>query len=132
MKQDLTKLQNLKMKSSRNFFILNLVFIFIFLNIWDFVVSRELFNAMLFGILLFGPVAFLWYLGRFRAVVLVTLISIVEFLVMTTFVLEGLQLSGTANTLKSIFYAPFLVAAGINGFWGLKIYSDVREKKIHQ
>ncbi len=108
----------------------NLVFIFIFLNIWDFIISRELFNAMSIGILMFGPAAFLWLVATVRAAALITLISIFEFTMIAVFVVEGFELGGAATTLKSIFWTPFLFMAGVNTFWGLKIYSDYREKKM--
>jgi len=57
------------------------------------------------------------------------LISIFEFAMILIFVLEGFELGGAATTLKSIFWIPYLLMAGVNGFWGLKIYSEHREKK---
>lgn len=108
---------------------INLLFIFIFLNVWDYFISREFLNAMVLGILMFGPAAFLWFIGTVRAVAVVTLISIFEFTVMVVFVAESFQLSGAETTAKSIFWLPYLVMAGVNGFWGLKIYSQWREKK---
>ena len=45
------------------------------------------------------------------------------------FLAEGFELGGLESTLKSIFWLPYLVMAAINGYWGLKIYSDYREKK---
>ena len=107
---------------------INLFFIFIFLNIWDFLVSREFFNGMILGLAMFGPSVFLWFVGTVRAAALVTLISIFEFGVMTVFVLEGFELGGAATSLKSIFWVPYLLMAAVNGFWGLKIYSEYREK----
>ena len=108
---------------------INLLFIFIFLNIWDFVISRELFNAMILGVVMFAPAALLWFVGSIRAIALLTLISIFEFTMIVVFTLEGFELGGLDTTLKSIFWAPYLIIAGINGFWGLKIYSEYREKK---
>lgn len=116
----------------KRLFKVNLLFIFVFLNIWDFVVNRAFFNGMALGILMFGPVLFLWYLERFRAVVLLTLLSIFEFMVMLVFVLEGFELGGTAITLKSIFWVVYLLMAGVNGFLGLKIYSQYKEAKSKQ
>ena len=109
---------------------INLVFIFVFLNLWDFLISRELFNAMIIGIVLLGPAVFLWYLGSFRAIVVLNLISIFEFTMMLVFVLEGLELSGIGSGLKSLFWFPYLVISGVNGFIGLKIYSEAREKLV--
>ena len=109
---------------------INLFFIFIFLNLWDYLISREFFNGMILGLVMFGPAVFLWFVGTVRAAALVTLISIFEFGVMTVFVLEGFELGGAATSLKSIFWLPYLLMAAVNGFWGLKIYSDYREKKV--
>jgi len=108
---------------------INLFFIFIFLNIWDFVLNRGFLNAMVYGVLMFGPAVFLWFVGTVRAAALVTLISIFEFAMILIFVLEGFELGGTATTLKSVFWIPYLLMAAINGFWGLKIYSEARERK---
>ncbi len=118
------------MKHSKNLLKINLIFIFIFLNIWDFVVSHSFLSAMIIGIFMFGPAVFLWFLGKFRSIALITLISILEFMVMGTFVLEGFQLSGTSYSLKSLYWIPYLVMAGINSFWGLKVYSELKEKKV--
>ncbi len=109
---------------------LNLLFIFIFLNIWDFLVSREFFNAMALGIVMFGPATLLWLVATVRAAALVTLISIFEFMMLAVFVVEGFELGGAATTLKSLFWIPYLLMAGVNSFWGLKIYSESREKVI--
>lgn len=108
----------------------NLVFIFIFLNIWDFVIDRHFLSAMPIGILMFGPAVFLWLVATVRAAALITLISIFEFMMIAVFVVEGFELGGTATTLKSLFWVPFLVIAGVNSYWGLKIYSEYREKKL--
>ena len=113
----------------KNLVKINLLFIFIFLNFWDFVTTRELINAMVIGLAMFGPVAFLWQVGTVRAAALVTLISLFEFMMLLVFVLEGFQLSGGAATFKSLFWLPFLLMAGANGFVGLKIYTESREKK---
>lgn len=117
-------------KFEKNLPKINLLFIFIFLNIWDFVVSREILNAMVLGIVMFSPAAFLWYIGTLRAIVLLTMISIFEFTVMLVFILQGFELGGWDTTIKSIFWLPYLLMAGVNGFWGLKIYSEVKERKI--
>lgn len=120
----------INMKLEKNLVKINLLFIFIFLNIWDFILNRIFFNGMVLGILMFSPAAFLWYIGKFRAVALLTLLSIFEFTVMLVFVLEGFELGGSATGVKSLFWMPYLAMAGINGFLGLKIYSEVRERKI--
>lgn len=112
-----------------NLFKINLIFIFIFLNIWDFVVARQFINAMIIGAFMFGPAAFLWFVGNLRAAALITLISIFEFMMLTVFVIEGFELGGLATTLKSVFWLPFLVMAAINSFWGLKIYSEAKVRK---
>lgn len=118
------------MKYSKNLLKINLIFIFIFLNIWDFIISRSFLSAMIIGFVMFGPSAFLWQVGKFRAVALVTLISILEFMIMGTFVLEGFQLSGASYSLKSLWGLPFLIMAGVNAFWGLKVYSQMKRQNV--
>ncbi|OGD85155.1 hypothetical protein A2696_00230 [Candidatus Curtissbacteria bacterium RIFCSPHIGHO2_01_FULL_41_13] len=113
----------------KNYLKINLIFILAFLNIWDFAVSREFVNAMLIGAVMLGPATFLWVVGTLRAISMLTLISIFEFVVMLVFVAEGFELGGVATTLKSIFWLPYLLMAGANGFWGLKIYSEHREER---
>lgn len=110
-------------------FKINFIFVFVFLNAWDFVVNRSFFNGMILGIMIFGIPTLLWFLGKFRFVVLLTLISIFQFLVMLIFVLEGFGLGGAAITLKSLYWVPYLVMAGVNGFVGLNIYSEYKESK---
>ncbi len=102
---------------------LNLLFIFVFLNVWDFALNGTFFNGMILGLVMFGPISFLWFLKRFRAVVLVTLVSLFEFMAMLVFVWEGFALSGVGYSSKSIFWIVYLAAAGINLYWGLSIYS---------
>lgn len=119
-----------KWKNNRGFAIANIVFVFVFLNIWDFMTSGIIFNAMPVGAALFIPIAFLWYLDKFRATMLLTLISIFEFMLMFVFVWEGFELSGVAYSAKSIFWLPFLLAAGINGFLGLNVYAKVKKKSL--
>ena len=114
--------QKLTMRMMR----INLVFIFIFLNIWDFAINRNFFNGMVIGLGMFAPATFFWYLGKFRAVVLLTLISIFEFMMMLIFVLEGFELAGSAISLKSSFWVPYMMMAGLNSYFGLKIYSQVK------
>lgn len=113
----------------KKFVKINFLFILIFLNIWDFLLTGAFFNAMVMGLVLFGPVAALWFWGVFRAVVVLTLVSILEFTLMAIFLVEGLELGGLASTLKSLFWLPYLVMAGLNGFWGLSIYYKYRESK---
>ncbi len=109
---------------------INLLFIFVFLVIWDFINNKQLFNAATLGIVIFGPAAFLWFVGTFRAIALIVLVSFFEFMMMLVFIAEGFELSGFESTLKSIFWLPYLVMAAVNGFWGLKIYSEYRENKL--
>ena len=117
---------------SKNLFKLNLIFVFIFLNIWDFAVNRDFFNGMILGLLMFSPAIFLWFIGTVRAAALITLISTLEFLVLAVFLFQGLELSGFRGFLESSFWLPYLIVAGINGFFGLKIYSEYREQKEKQ
>ncbi len=116
-------------KFQNNLAKIKLLFIFIFLNIWDFLISKELFNGMALGVILFGPAVLLWYVGNIRSAALTTLISLFEFMVMLVFILQGFELGGIGTSLKSIYWLPYLMMAGINGFWGLKIYSEHREKR---
>lgn len=115
--------------TNQNLVKLNLIFVFIFLNVWDWAIDRKLFNAMAIGVVLFGPAAFLWLIGNIRAIALITLISLIEFGAMAVFIAEGLQLGGEGTTLKTIFWLPYLLMAGVNGLVGLKIYSENKEKK---
>ena len=109
---------------------LNLFFIFIFLNIWDFVVSGEFINAMLIGIIVFGLPALLWFVGTIRATVALTVLSIFEFMVLAVFLIEGFNLSGSGVSLKTLFLLPYLVMTGINGYWGLSIYSVYKDSSL--
>ncbi|OGD89180.1 hypothetical protein A3F45_03085 [Candidatus Curtissbacteria bacterium RIFCSPHIGHO2_12_FULL_41_17] len=130
MNNHLKSLLKFSNRMDKNLVKVNLVFIFIFLNIWDFAVSRGFLNGMILGIVMFAPAAFLWFVGTFRAIALVTLISIFEFMMILVFVLQGFELGGASSTLKSVYWIPFLAMAGVNMYWGLKIYSENREKKI--
>ena len=116
------------MKNSKTYLFLNIFFVFIFLNVWDFAINRSFFNGMILGVVMLAPVCFLWFIARFKAVVLLTLISLFEFMVMLIFVWEGFELNGFSATVKSVFWIPFLVAAGVNTFWGLSIYSKSTKK----
>lgn len=109
---------------------INLFVVFVFLNVWDFVISREILNAMALGLIMFSPAILLWLVGGVRAVVLLTIVSLFQLMVMTIFILQGFQLGGLDTTIKSIFWLPYLVMAGVNGFSGLKIYSEAKEGKI--
>ena len=117
---------------TKNLFKLNLIFVFVFLNIWDYAVNRDFFNGMILGILMFSPAIFLWLVGTVRASALITLISTLEFLVLAVFLFQGLELSGFKSFLETSFWLPYLVVAGVNGFFGLKIYSEYREQKEKQ
>ena len=117
------------MKKTKFYFYANLLFIFVFLNAWDFALNKVIFNAMLLGIIMFGPVAVLWFLGKFKAVVLLTLISIFESMMFLVFIAESIELSGNGSYSKSLFLLPYLIFAAVNGFWGLSIYSK-REAKV--
>ena len=129
MKRKIISLLKWSKEREQNYVKVNLLFIFIFLNIWDFAVNKTFFNGMVLGVLMFIPAIFLWIVGTVRAAALITLISIFEFVVMAIFIAEGFELGGIGSTLKSIFWLPYLVMAGFNSFWGLKIYSKYRERK---
>lgn len=107
---------------------INLLFIFVLLNVWDFVVSRELFNAMAIGAVAFLPITLLWFIGGFRAVVLATLISMVEFIMLIVFLIQGFEVSGFSATFKSVFWLPYFLMAALNTYWGLMVY----KKKMHR
>lgn len=111
-----------------NFAIANVIFIFAFLNVWDFAVNGVIFNAMALGLIMFGVVTILWRVKSFKAVVLITLISLFEFVVTIIFIAEGLQLSGIGYSTKTIFWLPYLVMSGINTYWGLNIYTKTKKK----
>lgn len=119
-----------KLLSKTNWLLhVNLLFVLVFLNVWDFVTSREIFNAMALGIFLFAIPALLWFIGTFRAVMLNTLISIFEFTVLLVFVLESFELGGaTTGASKSVFWFPYVLLAAFNAIWGLRIYAKNRVK----
>ena len=116
--------------TEKRFVQINLLFIFVFLVIWDWANNKQFLNAMTLGAVIFGPLAFLWFIGTFRAITLVVLVSIFEFMILVVFIAEGFELAGLDSTLKSIFWIPYLAMAGVNGFWGLKIYSGIKEKNF--
>ncbi|MDO8486758.1 MAG: hypothetical protein Q7S45_00480 [Candidatus Curtissbacteria bacterium] len=118
-----------KLLSKKKIFKTNLIFIFIFLNIWEFILSRELFNGMIFGLLMFGPVAFLWFMKTLRASMLATFVSIFEVTVLAVFVIEGFEFGGVLAAVKSIYWVPYLAMAIINMIVGLKIYADFKGRK---
>lgn len=107
----------------------NLLFVFVFLNIWEFIISRELFNGMIFGFLMFGPVAFLWFMKTLRASMLATFLSIFEVTILSVFVIEGFEFGGALAAVKSIYWLPYLAMATVNMVVGLKIYADFKERR---
>jgi hypothetical protein len=107
----------------------NLVFVLVFLNIWDYVISRELFNAMILGIFIFGIPMVLWFWGSFRAVMLCTLVSILESVILVVFIMQAFELAGfSTGVSKSLFWFPYLLLAIFNALWGLRIYSKNKNK----
>jgi len=107
----------------------NLLFVLVFLNIWDYVTSKELFNAMVLGIFIFGIPMILWFWGSFRAVMLNTLVSILESVILVVFILQSFELAGfSTGVSKSFFWFPYLLLAIFNALWGLRIYSKNKEK----
>ena len=120
----------LKLLSKTNWLLhVNVLFVLVFLNIWDFIISRQIFNAMVLGIFLFSVPALLWLVGSFRAAMLNTLISIFEFTILLVFVLESFELGGAmTGASKSLFWFPYLLLAAFNAFWGLRIYA----KSVHK
>lgn len=111
----------------------NLLFVFVFLNVWDFVTSREVFNAMVLGLIMFGIPMILWAIGTFKAAMLNTLFSLLEFGTLMIFLLESFELGGAVTGAeKSLFWVPYLLLAGFNSFWGLRIYSRNRVRKGEQ
>ncbi len=115
--------------SERKILKTNLLFIFVFLNVWEFILSRELFNGMIFGLLMFGPVAFLWFLKTLRASMLATFISVFEVTVLAVFATEGFEFGGALAAAKSIYWVPYLAMAIINMIVGLRIYAKFKESK---
>ncbi len=105
----------------------NLVFVFIFLNIWDVIISRQLFNAMVLGIVMMAPTTILWTVKSFKASMLATLYSIFLSSVLTVFFVEGYE-AGTGWFIKISFWLPYLAVSMINAFWGLRIYSKYKAK----
>lgn len=114
-------------KARFSIFKFNLIFVFVFLNIWDFIISRQLFNAMVLGVVMFGPVTFLWSVKSFKAYMLATLYSIFLSSMLAVFFVEGYE-PGASWFLKMSFWLPYLVIAIVNAFWGLRIYSKHKAK----
>lgn len=108
---------------------INLLFVLVFLNIWDYVTSKELFNAMVLGFFVFGVPMILWFWGSFRAVMLNTLVSILESVILVVFIMQSFELAGfSTGVSKSLFWFPYLLLAIFNAVWGLRIYSKNKEK----
>ncbi len=122
-KGELKKLKTLKINSPRFNFFFNLAFVFVFLNLWDYFLNKTFFNGMILGLFMFLPALVLWFFNKFKGIVVLTLISIFEFMVMLIFVWEGFELSGINYSVKSLFWIPFLLVSALNAFWGLDIYS---------
>lgn len=113
----------MKADLKKRIIVANLVFIFVFLNIWDFALGGEIFNAMVLAIFIFGPVVVLWHINKLWSQAILTLVSSLEFLGLLVFTLEGFEISGSAISGKTIYFTPFLLMAGVNMIWGLKKYS---------
>jgi len=128
--KELKKLFKFTKSLSDNLVKLNIIFVLVFLNIWDYALNRQILNAMMLGIFTFSPIGFLWFIGNFRSIALLTLISVFEFTVLLVLIAQSFELSGLAVGAKSVFWLPFLLMAGINTFSGLKIYSVQRVKHL--
>lgn len=105
----------------------NLIFVFIFLNIWDVIISRQLFNAMVLGVVMLAPVTILWTIKSFKASMLATMYAIFLSSVLSVFFVEGFE-PGTGWFIKISFWLPYLAVSIINAFWGLRIYSRYKSK----
>ena len=116
-----------KFKATKDIFAANLLFIFVFLNLWDLAISHRIFNAMAIGVFIFSGPAVLWLIGKLWAIAIVTLVSFMEVLIIAVMLLQGIQISGADITLKTIFFAPFLVMACINMVLGLRFYTKGRK-----
>ena len=114
-------------KKAQSILKFNLVFIFIFLNVWDFLISRQLFNAMVLGIIMFAPLTFLWAVKSFKVSMLATFYAILLSSTLAVFFIEGYE-AGSGWILKISFWLPYLLVAIVNAFWGLKIYSKHKAK----
>lgn len=129
-KSKMKKMAKIKLLGRTNWmFKANVIFVFVFLNIWDFVTSREIFNAMVLGLFMFTIPAILWLSRDFKIVMLNTLISIMEFVTLLVFVMQSFEIGGAMNgASKSLFWMPYLLLAGFNAFWGLRIYSKNKKR----
>lgn len=112
----------LKFKKPKDIFVVNLLFVFVFLNVWDLVISHKIFNSMAIGVFLFSVPAFLWLVSKIWSVALLTLISFVQFVIIAVLLLQGIEVSGFGITSKTVFFTPFLLMNALNMIWGLKFY----------
>lgn len=110
-------------------FKLNVLFVFVFLNIWDYVTSGEVINGMVLGIFMFAVPTALWLIRDFRVAMLNTFISIIEFTMLFIFMMQSFEIGGAMNgAYKSLFWLPYLLLAGFNAYCGLRIYSKNKAK----
>lgn len=112
----------LKIKKPKNIFVVNLLFVFVFLNAWDLAISHKIFNSMAIGVFLFSAPAVLWLVSKRWSIALLTLISFVQFVMILVLLLQGIEVSGFGITSKTIFFMPFLLMNVLNMVWGLKFY----------
>lgn len=120
----------LKFKKPKDIFVVNLLFVLIFLNVWDLVISHKIFNSMAIGIFLFSAPALLWLVSKIWSIALLTLISFVQLVMISVLLLQGIEVSGLGITSKTIFFTPFLAMNGLNMVWGLKFYTNFKTGKI--
>lgn len=109
----------------------NLLFVLVFLNIWDFVISREFLNASVLGIIMFTPATILWLIDSFKAAMLGTLYSLFLATVLAVFFVEGYY-GGAGWFVKISFWLPYLAAAVVNAVWGLRIYGKHKRKSVNR
>src|SRR3989344_7623198 len=114
----------LKTKKPKDIFVVNLLFVIVFLNAWDILISHKIFNSMAIGIFLFSAPAILWLAAKIWSIALLTLISFVQFIMISVLLLQGIEVSGVGITSKTIFFTPFLLMNALNMIWGLKFYTN--------
>ncbi|MBI3342266.1 hypothetical protein HY024_04040 [Candidatus Curtissbacteria bacterium] len=119
-----------KMFGKQNWmFKLNIIFVVVFLNVWDYLTSGELINGMVLGFFMFGIPMVLWLIKDFRAAMANTFLSIMEFATLLVFMVQSFEIGGAANgAYKSLFWLPYLLLAGFNAYVGLRIYSKNKAK----
>lgn len=110
--------------------VVNLLFVFVFLNIWEFALSREFINGMVLGVLIFGPITLLWFIKSLKSVMLATLLSIFEATILAVFVVEAFEFGGAFATLKSLYWLPYLFMAFINVVFGLGVYNAYKNGRL--